>query len=222
MRPVTLTIGPLALASAANVMTATTVAAGPVTLTGSLVSSGVATLDIARRLLFTSSGNDVGLFFTVAGTDGAGNTIGETLSAVSAATYRTVLDYKTVTGVQASGGSSGTVTIGTANSGGVASFPWVRMDEWALPQIALQASVSGTVSYTVQSTLDDPNDVANPVAEANVVWVNSSDPNVVNATTTQQSNFAFAPKYVRLLLNSYTGVTASVRMTVTQSGVTPM
>lgn len=222
MRPIVLNLGPFALASAANVLTSTSVTTGAVTLNGSLVSSGVATLDVARRLLFTSSGNDVGLYFSIAGTDGANNTIGETLSAVSATTYRTALDYKTVTGVTASGASAGTVTIGTANSGGVASFPWVRMDEWALPQIALMAAVSGVVSYTIRSTLDDPNDLTNPVAAANVAWVNSSDANVVNATSTQQSNYNFAPRYIQCLINSYTGVTASVRLTVTQSGVVPL
>ena len=83
----------------------------------------------------------------------------------------------------------------------------------------LQCTVSGTVSYTVQSTLDDPNDPFNPVAVNSVTWVDSSDTNVVAASTTQQSNFLFAPKYARIKLNSGTG---SVTATFLQSSNGPI
>ena len=62
-------------------------------------------------------------------------------------------------------------------------------------------SVTGSVIYTLQSTLDDPNDPVSPVDVADVVWVDSSDTNVVGATSTQQSNFLFAPKYARIKLD---------------------
>ena len=74
----------------------------------------------------------------------------------------------------------------------------------------IQCDVTGTVNYTVQSTLDDPNDPFNPVTAENVVWVSSSDVAVVGANSTQQSNFLFTPKYAKILINSGSGtVTAT-------------
>jgi hypothetical protein len=202
MRPVTVTVGPLAAPSATNIRTASSISgAGAVTLNGSLVSDSVATLDTPRRVLFTSAGNDSGITFTVTGTTFANAPASEVVTGANASTVATVLDYKTVTSVVASGASAGNVSIGT---NGVAGSPWVRLDEWSWPNAAVQVDVSGTVNYTVQSTLDDPNDPTNPVALASVNWVDSSDSNVVNATATKQSSYSYLPKYIRVLLNSQT------------------
>lgn len=216
MRPVTLSVGPLTAASATNIRTASSIAgAGAVTLNGTLVSGGVATLDNQRRVLFTSSGNDSGITFTITGTNATKDVISETVTGANASTATSVLDYKTVTSVTSSGASAGTVSIGT---NGVAGSTWVRLDDWAPLNVALQVNVSGTVNYTVQQTLDDPNSPTNPVLPANVVWINSSDTNVVAATTSQQSSYSFVPVFVRVVLNSGSGtITATIR----QSGVNP-
>lgn len=104
-------------------------------------------------------------------------------------------------------------------SGGVQYSSWLRFDDFAPSNISIQCTVSGTVNYTVQSTLDDPNDPINPVATGSVTWVDSSDTAVVGATTTQQSNFLFAPKFVRIKLNSGSG---SVTATFLQSSNGPI
>lgn len=109
------------------------------------------------------------------------------------------------------------VTVSDA-SGGVKYSSWVRFDDFGPSNISMQCDVSGTVNYTVQSTLEDPNDPFDPVAVNSVTWVDSSDTNVVSATTTQQSNFLFAPKYVRVKLNSGSG---SVTATFLQSSNGP-
>jgi len=225
MRPVTTTVGPLASASATNIRTASAIAgAGAVTLNGTLVSagatvahgviipSGTAVLDVARRVIFTSSGNDTGITFAVTGTDNAGNAQSETVTGASGGAASTVLSYKTFAPPVASGAAAGTVSIGT---NGVAASPWVRLDNWAPGGVAIQATVTGTVNYTIQQTLDDPNSATNPVAPASMTWVNSADAAVVAATATQQSNYAFAPAFARVLLNSGTG---SVTATFTQLG----
>lgn len=82
----------------------------------------------------------------------------------------------------------------------------VRLDEWAFPQVAIQCTASGTVNYTVQQTLDDPNDPTNPVPLANMTWINHPDTNLVSATTSVQSNYAYCPRYARVVLNSGTGI----------------
>jgi len=214
MRPVTTTVGPLAAASATNIRTASAIAAGgAIVLNGTLVSagatvangvivpSGVAVLDTPRRVIFTSSGNDLGITFTTTGTDGVGNPITEVVTGASGGAATTVLDYKTFSAV-ASAAAAGTVSIGT---NGVAASPWVRLDNWSPGGVAIQATVTGTVNYTVQQTLDDPNSLTSPVAEASVTWVSSADVAVVAASTTQQSNYNFAPTFARVLLNSGTG-----------------
>ncbi len=94
----------------------------------------------------------------------------------------------------------------------------VRFDDFAPGLISVQCTVLGTVNYTLQSTLDDPNSPTNPVAVGSMTWVDSSDTNVVGATVTRQSNFTFSPAYVRVKLNSGSG---SVTTTFIQFGNGP-
>ena len=213
MRPITVSVGPLTAASAyAIALSQTPAGAGALTLNGALASGGVATLPQTRRVGITSAGNDTGITFTIAGTTFAGAAATEVLTGASGGVAQSVLDYATVTSIVASGAAAGAITVGTT---AVASSSWIRMDAWDLSQTALQINVTGTVNYTVQSTLDDPNSPTDAVAASAVTWVNSSDTNVVAATNTQQSNFAYAPSFVRLLLNSGAG---SAKMTLIQSG----
>lgn len=111
-----------------------------------------------------------------------------------------------------------TVSVSDASSE-VKYSPWVRFDDFAPSNISIQCNVTGTVNYTVESTLDDPDDPVNPVPVNSVVWVSSSDTDVVGATATTQSNFLFAPKFARIKLNSGSG---SVRATFLQSSNGPI
>lgn len=214
MRPTTISVGPLAAASATNIRTASAVAgAGALTLNGTLVSGGVATLDKPRRIRFTSSGNDTGITFTLTGTNWSGAAISEVVTGANATTADSVLDFKTITSIVASGAAAGTVSIGT---NGVAGSEWIAIDPWSLPNIALQIDVSGTLNYTIQSTLDNPNSPTNPVSPSSMTWVNTNDTAAVGATANLQTNFFFVPAYVRLLINSGSG---SATVQVIQSGV---
>jgi hypothetical protein len=170
--------------------------------------NGVATITQPRRISFTSGGADTGITFTITGTDVNGNTQSSTVTGASGAAAYSTLSYKTITSIIASGATATTLTVGTAAdsiSGGAASSRWVRFDNWAPSYISIQCTVSGTVNYTVQSSMDDPNAPINPPAASAVTWVNSSDADVVGATTTVNSNFIFAPVWARVVLNSGTG-----------------
>lgn len=213
MRPIVTSVGPLTAGSATNIRTASSIAgAGAVTLNGSTVTGGVARLDAQRRIIFTSSGNDTGITFAVAGTNRSGNSISETVTGASGAAASTVLDYYTLTGVTSSGASAGTVSIGT---NGVAASPWVRLDDWGLSTVSVQLTVAGTANYTLQQTLDDPNDPTNAVAAESVAWLSCADSAVVAATASKQTAYTAAPRYARILLNSGSG---SVTGTFNQSG----
>ena len=204
MRPITVTVGPLVAASANNIaLSQTPGAAGNLTLNGSLVSGGVATLDTPRRVLITTG--DTTHIFTITGTDVTGQVRSE--SSLVSATYQSVIDYATVTSVSINGAATAAVTVGT---NGVASSAWVRFDSWAAAQTSIQCNVTGTVNYTVQVTNDDPNDPTSPVAVTAVNWLSSNDANVVNAAASYQSNFAFTPTFARVLLNSGSGSVRSI------------
>jgi hypothetical protein len=174
-------------------------------------TNGVATLDKARQVLFTSGGSDVGITFTITGTNWAGDPISEVVTGgVSTAT--SVLDYLTITSIVSSGATASTLTVGTNT---VSGAYWVFLDQWAMTGCGIQITTSGTVNFTVQSTCDDPNDATNPVAPASMTWITTEDANAASKTASVQTNYPYVtPKYVRCLINSGTG---TAQMTVTQA-----
>ena len=218
MQPITVAAGPLATASNnAICLSQTPAAAGALTLNGALVVSGVAVMDSPRRVLITAaSSNESAKTFTITGIGVNGSTVSEAVTGPSSGTAQSVLDYKTVTSITISAAAAGAITVGTSGVGG---SKWVVFDAFAPSMISIQCNVTGTIDYTLQTTLNDPYDPITPVAPASVVWVNSSDTAVVNATATKQSNFMFAPVYARILINSGAG---SVAATFLQSSSVPL
>jgi len=97
-----------------------------------------------------------------------------------------------------------TVSVSDA-SGGAKATDLVRFDDWAPGPVSLQVNVTGTVNYTVQTSMDDPNSPTNPVALASMTWISSTDTNVVGQTASKSSTFAAAPIFARVLLNSGSG-----------------
>lgn len=214
MQPIVKTVGPLAAAVANSIcLSQTPSGAGALTENGALVSGGVATLAVPARITITSAANDSGKTFVVIGTDHAGNAITETITGPNTTTVTSVLTYKTVTSITISAAAAGAITVGNSQSG---ASPAIALDPWAFPQVAIQCSVSGTVNYTVQQTLDNPNDPVNPIARASMQWVNHPDANLVGASTTVQGNYGYAPLFMRVIINSGSG---SVRVTVIQANV---
>lgn len=212
MRPQTVTVGPLATASANAICLAQSLgAAGNLTINGALASGGVATMDKPRRVILTAAASDnSGVTFTVYGTNSVDDTI--QASSIGPASGGANVDFgvsfKTVTRIAASAATVGNVTVGTNT---VADSPPIYLNHYANSQTSIQVTVSGTVNYTVRQTLDNPNSLG----IQNVTWVNHSDTNVVAATTTQQSNYNYLPRCAKVVLNSGTG---SITMTLIQSG----
>jgi hypothetical protein len=223
MRSIIINCGPYAAPSATNIRTASTIAgAGAVTLNGSLVSSGVATLDQPRRVLFTSAGNDSGITFTVNGTDWNNMPVSEVVTGANATTVYTVYDFKTVTSVVASGASAGNVSIGT---NGIASSRPVFMDLYADSSIYIQTDTGGSsaITYTIQLSGDNPNNAQIGIGTdsyVNARWVNSGTAALVNATSSQNANQAGVPTMMRVYIsNAGSNTTASVHVNFNQSGM---
>lgn len=169
-------------------------------------------MDNPRRVLITTA--DTTHTFVVTGTTPTGAVISETVGPITTSAY-TAQDFATVTSVTISGAATAAVTVGT---NGIASTPWVRFDDYAPGSVSIQCDVSGTVNYTIQQTLDDPNSATNPVTPSAMTWLNTSDTAGVAATAAIQSNYQFAPVFARVTLNSGTG---SVTATFLQSGAVP-
>jgi hypothetical protein len=156
--------------------------------------------------LITNVGNDSAVTFTVYGTWIGGQSISETLQGTSGSTVATTLDFATVTRIATSGSTSASgITVGTNT---VAGSRWLRLDSWADAQTAIQCNATGTVNYTVQVTMDDPNDPVSPVAIGSVTWLNTSDLDAVTAVGDVFTNFDWTPTYARILLNSGSGSVA--------------
>jgi hypothetical protein len=95
----------------------------------------------------------------------------------------------------------------------------VRMDSWASAQSAVQVTVTGTVNYTVETSMDDPNDPTSPVAQASMVWVSATDANIVAKTATASGVLVATPIFVRIKQTSGSG---STKMTIAQFSNVPL
>ena len=211
MRPITVTVGPLATPDDNGICTSQS-GVSVLAINGALATNGVATLDTARRVLITSDNLDNDKYFTVTGTGASGNIQSETLLGPDTASVYTVLDYKTVTSITVDAVVTGNIIVGTND---VASSAWVMFDPYSFPQVSLQCDATGTVNYSVQQTLDDPNSTTNPTSAANMVWFDNPDANLVGETVSRQGSYAIAPLYAKVTLNSGTG---SVKGTFIQFG----
>lgn len=185
--------------------------------------SAVFTGATARQVTIVAAADESTKNFVVTGTNAAGAVMSETVAGPNATTATTVSYFRTVTSVTISADAAGALTVGMTNT---AASPWVRFDDFAPSNISIQCNVvkvaaSDAATYTVQSTLDDPNDPFNPVPTGSMTWVASSDTNVVGATTSQQSNFLFAPKFARVVLTTTSTGQGSVSATFLQSSNGP-
>lgn len=212
----TVILGPGPGVSAAGGGTTWTVAPAQTVASRTLYTNAVAKIAVPAQVTVTSSsGTDTGLTITLTGTDWSGSAISETLGVAAGAVATSVLTYASITQAVISGSTTGTVSIGIAQQG---SSPWVRLDDFAPGPTSLTMSVSGSVTYTVQQSNQDPNDPTNPATPASMTWVNSSDATVVGASTSVQSFFTNAPRWVRVITTAGSG---SVSMTIAQQGAVP-
>lgn len=208
MRPISVTLGSLAAASANNIaLSQTLAAAGPVTLNGSTVTAGVAVLDQARLVLITSAGDDHLITFTVTGLNRWNQVISETITGGAIAAVATTNAFATVTKILSSGATAAAITVGTNSVTSIV----IPVDWEANPtNIALNAVVTGTVNYTVNQTQENPY-TSTGLYPAN--WTAISALTAKSATV--QANLTNDLTALQLVINSGTG---SVLLDVLQAG----
>jgi hypothetical protein len=185
----------------------TKASAGPLILNGANVVAGVAVFNAAYLVTVTSTGNDSTRTYIITGTNSSGVAMTETVTGPNTTTISTTRYFKTVTDVSvAGGGTVGTIRVGFGTAG---VAPPIILDIHGRPDVSLQVVVSGSVTWTVQQTLDSMWDISNPT------WFSHPDPNMVAQTINRQGNYAYVPAAVRLLITSGTG---TATLTVIQSG----
>lgn len=199
MRPWTYKLGPMAASDADGISVSQTPTSS-FTITGALASGGVATMDIPRRVLFTTAADESAKTATITGETFGNTVVTDVVALANAGTSASAIDFKKVTAITISSAAAGAITVGT---NGTAGSPWFQPDPSLSGNISVQVTVSGTVNYTVQQTLDDPN-VHSSILPYQMDWENSADTDVVSATATKQSNYLFLPSYARVFLNSQT------------------
>ena len=209
MRQIVMTVGPLAAASPNNIALTQTPTTAGFTINGSTATAGVATLDVARRVLLTTAADEHTKTVLLSGTDAQGRLISETIAGANVGTTQSVLDYLTVTSAIPSANFTGAATIGTD---GVASGTTIPLDHYGWPEDAVQVVTNGTINYTVQQTLDNPYGSASTALN----WFDFSDPNLVAQTANSSGGVEYPPAALRLLINSGTG---SAKITVLQPGI---
>jgi hypothetical protein len=104
------------------------------------------------------------------------------------------------------------VSVSDASGGAKNSNP-IILDYYGQYGVSLQVVVTGTATWTVQQTLDNP-----LTAGATVTYFDHPDPNMVAQTVNRQGNYAYNPVAVRIRQTAGTG---SVRLTAVQVGLHP-
>lgn len=99
--------------------------AGALTLDGTLVSSGVATLDVPRTVSITSGADDRGNTFTVTGEDEYGYPLVEQITGPNITTVNGAKAFKKVSKVEIDGAAVGNITVGTSD---LLGLPWALND----------------------------------------------------------------------------------------------
>lgn len=176
MRPIQQTLN-IETADPNGVVTAETpVNNTDLTLDGAYTSGGVATFPFPTEVTFTSTDNLSTVTFTVIGTDANNVYQSEAVVGPNNTTVQTLNKFKTVTKVQVS--TVTTFTTQTVDVGGAAvgigNGAWWPLDIYTPNQvttISCNILASGTATYSVQYTNEDPFDtsitqlaVAHPVA----------------------------------------------------------
>lgn len=210
----------LAAASSNNIAQSQSPGTAALTLNGSAVASGVATIDaataanqaIGRRVIVTSGGNDSGITWTVVGTNSSGQSQSDTFAGSNGGAAQSNLDFVTVTSITP---SAAVATTATAGTNGVGSSSWYTLNSMGDSPMLLSYCVelvSGACNFTIQHSYDDPN--ALPAGVTTPLAFNSVF--VAAATATAEGNYNTPITAIRVLINSGTG---EIRVRYLQAGI---
>lgn len=129
---------------------ATATAAATLSATGTLVSDGVATLDVARVVTITSTSDNSGRTFTISGTDNYGEDLVASIAGPNNATVSTLSAFKTVTSVAVNGAVTGNVSVG---SGLGLGLPYYLSDLGKIVSVSYSGKAPAAANVTFTAPL---------------------------------------------------------------------
>lgn len=152
---------------------------------------------LAHQLNFTSGANISDHTFLVTGTDENGTAQTETVTGPDATTVESTKYFLTVTSIV----PNATLDADEVDIGWVDEFvtPTIPLD-WRGSQKSVRVVVTGTINYTAQQTFSK---MAVLALNESFEWSDSTDADLVSATTTQISVFDKPVTGFRLKANSY-------------------
>jgi hypothetical protein len=201
LQPVTQIIAPADTDANAICQSQTPTGANAMTLNGVLVASGTtyAQLPAQQYVTITCAGNDAGRTFTLVAEGRTGQRFTFTQAGANiGATTSTIGPYRVIS-VTPDAATAGAIEVGIVGQG--RQYPVIIDTQQNPCTISVSAVVSGTIDYTVQHSFNDPFADGNPDTWT---WINIDDNDMVTATTTQNSNYAFPPRAIAILINSVT------------------
>ena len=178
--------------------------AGNFTLNGAGVVSGEwVTPDLfAKKIGFASTGNISAVNFTISGYEDRNKTIAisETIAGPNNNTVETTNYFYSIQSISASGAVGTNTKAGPVDEAVSQIIPIKRTFSDRNERITgLTFIKTGTINYTVQQT----NDNVQSKDDRKFNWLNSDDSNVLNATTSKNSNYTTMPMAMRVKINSY-------------------
>jgi hypothetical protein len=189
--------------------------AGPLVINGSLTDRTILNRTTGfnkflRPVSLTSAGNLSAVNFTITGFDQNEAPIAQTIAGPNANTVFSTTLFAKVTDISTS------ATIGTAVTASLG--PTGR--SWPIPinyrsiglEIGIGITVSGTINYTLQHTMDEV-----LVSAANINWFNSQDANFVGQTASRSGSYEYPVSALVIVVNSATH-TATLSGRIVETG----
>lgn len=216
MRPIRVSYSPSILDRDGIALAQTPAGAGDLTLNGTFVSSGVATLGDQQVVGIYSGSNISNRTFDVYGYDKNMNAVSQTgITGPNATTVSTTVLFYQVTRVAISGAAAGDVEVGTTGLGSSAPYP---LDLSITPPsiaVAIQAVTGGT--YKMQYTYDN-------------IWVSgwitgtqnwTDDSNMTGKTGAYATVLTALPQAIRFVITT-AGSPQGISGNITQAGMSGM
>jgi hypothetical protein len=178
-------------------------AAGSLSLNGSLSQllrpdspdTFVSLGGIFRTITLTSTNNLSGVNFSITGTDAYGNTVTEIIAGPTSNTVATTGFFGTVTSIT----FDAAVTAVSAGTGQTGTTGWFTYDMHCNnANLGIAVSVTGTITYSTQVTLDYVNGTSSPVLFTPITAMTT-------ATTNQITNLILPIRFARVAITASTG-----------------
>lgn len=197
MRPKQFTMT-LVTPSATNICASQTPGgAGNLTINGTLASGGAVAMSDGYLLTIVSGADISNRTLTVTGTDADGQAQTETITGPNVTTVTGTKYFKTVSQIAISGAAAGALTVGTSDAAVLKTVPVSNRFHYS-EVIGLMVDVTGTANYTVQYTMQDVQNSAQP---STLTWL--SHDTMVAATADAGGNFVVPISALRMKVNSY-------------------